>query len=1028
MPLLLNFLFLIQQSQGANWDHLSGAILQVQHKNGIPNESFMWTPRFGHAVTVINQTSEFRNDLTIDENSKRVEELDPQLILLGGDDYNGNSCFQTTECEKEFHHIGGLKNDVWSSIISSRTSSWWRTELKYNSQLNRMEFDHVESTMVWNQVNPGFEAPEVWPEPHNKAGEPLTYYEWIQCQDYFDNKRSNDIDCKSDTWKQFKQKNMWTPRKGHGLIVTNGSLIVIGGRSNREISSHKLHFEENQETNMKHNGNAFHSQYVNSVLTNDIWISTDGSGKDWKLVTLGCKDHQEDILLKTELWTQHETLGLNRCSNSSECFGDAVCKAVSHSLVKVCVCPMFSMREDHSVSVQHRTFTRPDGTKYSEDYIYIVGGFTYTRNRSCDNHSCGSSASYKQALSDIWVASFHDLTTWVQLKPAMIPNENFKARGGHGSVLAHANYFRKEKFDELWILGGYYISSADYKSEYLNDVWRLRLPSEPCCVLDGTCDITHHSLHSYSDDACLAELKNMSRDDRLVDWSGRSHFVTIYEPPSTNNKYTGTIVIVGGNHNNEIQSDVWSLELDLESKWKRDFYLPDTELEQKEETKIEDPEKVDHRFHFDQFSKLSHLTHMHLPVSKKMQENIFFIPSTKAIFSKNDMKILTKYNLRTFGDLDEAKQRTILSLRGYDYPGVETQTIRSICYAKALIRAFLLKCSASKLVHRNHQQDNIDICDAKTPDDLKKCIVQNWNGCDPIPGYQHIDIHGIGMVDVPSFEYDISSDLENMHCKQTVGDRYLAAGAFIDGKAIVLGGRGSNSTNIYQDVWSRDVTNPIATINMKPKSHSSQSKFTFECSKDGVAQFEYKVFDFVERLDVTPWILAAKDEVVDISWLDTKQGGPGSGWYTMYVRAISPSGNRDESFSLSTNTYTWYYLQPLPYSKIFLSSFLVLILVLALYYEYRRRERKALLENFAKRKMRRQFKLQSMAEGRMLGSENTSHYYPRNRDNHSTSYSIRKWRQRRAKIVDGEFSSDEEQESVPFTRRRRNRHSKSKIG
>ena len=49
----------------------------------------MWTHRWGHAVVVLNQTSMYRNDLSIEENSFRANNLVPQIVLLGGDDYNG---------------------------------------------------------------------------------------------------------------------------------------------------------------------------------------------------------------------------------------------------------------------------------------------------------------------------------------------------------------------------------------------------------------------------------------------------------------------------------------------------------------------------------------------------------------------------------------------------------------------------------------------------------------------------------------------------------------------------------------------------------------------------------------------------------------------------------------------------------------------------------------------------------------------------------------------------------------------------
>ncbi len=47
----------------------------------------MWSARWGHAVTVIDQISAYRNDLSLEENSERAETLVPKLIVLGGDDY-----------------------------------------------------------------------------------------------------------------------------------------------------------------------------------------------------------------------------------------------------------------------------------------------------------------------------------------------------------------------------------------------------------------------------------------------------------------------------------------------------------------------------------------------------------------------------------------------------------------------------------------------------------------------------------------------------------------------------------------------------------------------------------------------------------------------------------------------------------------------------------------------------------------------------------------------------------------------------
>jgi hypothetical protein len=53
----------------------------------------MWSARWGHAATVLNETAFYRNDLSVDENSERAITLIPNLLVLGGDDYNTGKDF-----------------------------------------------------------------------------------------------------------------------------------------------------------------------------------------------------------------------------------------------------------------------------------------------------------------------------------------------------------------------------------------------------------------------------------------------------------------------------------------------------------------------------------------------------------------------------------------------------------------------------------------------------------------------------------------------------------------------------------------------------------------------------------------------------------------------------------------------------------------------------------------------------------------------------------------------------------------------
>ena len=98
--------------EAANWAQLAGKRAQKITKPYIPqnfyaykytqrtssststssNVKSMWSPRWGHAVVVLNQTSTYRNDLSVQENSQRVVGLVPKLFVLGGDDYTVGEC------------------------------------------------------------------------------------------------------------------------------------------------------------------------------------------------------------------------------------------------------------------------------------------------------------------------------------------------------------------------------------------------------------------------------------------------------------------------------------------------------------------------------------------------------------------------------------------------------------------------------------------------------------------------------------------------------------------------------------------------------------------------------------------------------------------------------------------------------------------------------------------------------------------------------------------------------------------------
>jgi hypothetical protein len=67
-------------------------------------------------------------------------------------------------------------------------------------------------------------------------------------------------------------------------------------------------------------------------------------------------------------------------------------------------------------------------------------------------------------------------------------------------------------------------------------------------------------------------------------------------------------------------------------------------------------------------------------------------------------------------------------------------------------------------------------------------------------------------------------------------------------------------------------------------------------------------------------------------------------------------GNRDVGFQSGVNVYNWYYVSPTPWDIIFATIGAFVGLCIVAYFEYRRRVKKAAMERYAMKRMRRKFK------------------------------------------------------------------------
>ena len=97
------------------------------------------------------------------------------LSYWGGDDSLPN----ITSAVEIGRTSGKLRNDVW---ISSSSQSSWEVDDRYFVDDNTLNPQLIRSQMTWREATPGRSPPATWPSG-SRVGEPLTYDEWIACQE-----------------------------------------------------------------------------------------------------------------------------------------------------------------------------------------------------------------------------------------------------------------------------------------------------------------------------------------------------------------------------------------------------------------------------------------------------------------------------------------------------------------------------------------------------------------------------------------------------------------------------------------------------------------------------------------------------------------------------------------------------------------------------------------------------------------------------------------------------------------------------
>lgn len=173
---------------------------------------------------------------------------------------------------------------------------------------------------------------------------------------------------------------------------------------------------------------------------------------------------------------------------------------------------------------------------------------------------------------------------------------------------------------------------------------------------------------------------------------------------------------------------------------------------------------------------------------------------------------------------------------------------------------------------------------------------------------------------------------------------------FVEHKNSRYYGSRERFVEFLSDVWVRDAKMPVTVFVATPKHKSTEDYFAFEADEPGCV-FEFKIIQLEDKRIVVDWKQSLGSISVEALLADT-----GSGRYTFMVRAFDPAGNFDTVLEIGRNMYTWTYYAPINWPLILGIIAAVFVLLGGVWFEWRRRRKKAAMERYAIKRMRRKLK------------------------------------------------------------------------
>lgn len=765
------------------------------------------------------------------------------------------------------------------------------------------------------------------------------------------------------------------------------------------------------------------------VYKSDVWKSQDG--ESWELVTPGCKANSDNLVAFGNSQTVKYGTAERACTSEADCYGGESCDTNKKTCICQMWSPreqhaiaIFDEKMYISGGYASRLYSDQTGCgdyacgdSDSSAYRYYLDDVWYSSDGESWSLATEAAWGYPRGGHQMIVLdpgptvfdySGSD-TSGTASNPALLI---LGGRGGDNTGMSNfTSYYYNDiqwSFDGVtWsrLYGGYapgYNSSdASATPIFQTDSSYITEPNDDDANSAPTPAPSGAPLGSYTYGEEKSNLPAPTRVGSADEtwWAPRTGHTVSVEEPTPGNNYQRTVYLVGGQgvhyKDGGMFEDVWSWRPDVYGDlWRKDFT---------DKALFSTGEGTNYRF-----EKNSPAIHYVTPDSDVEYMQSFVIPTRldrndsqryqlrNYLTDQNiaDMKLLGINSIR---DLADAPKYTILKLRGYDFPQIEMKnrmTFTDVCDARALAQAIVEKCTvtipkrlyigeknqpwnvypewamgpptdmAQPVAWHGHTRKSYDFLNTGADD--SETLLEEWDGCtyvEAIEGLFGPNVNGLGYVDQVPYIRDPLPELQNLQCKWTPGPRAYHSALVFEERLYLFGGK-KTETEFYADTWYRDAALPTVRIRDAPPDSTPYPLFEFAANEPGVS-FEYLIWDPYYYKEIRPWTPVVKKH--DIGWLDWRKGGPGNGLYSLYVRSVDPAGNRDEKFFNGINVYTWYYVSPTPWDIIAQAVAGFIALVALGYLEYRRRVRKAAMERYAMKRMRRKFKaMQRDIDGRAV--------------------------------------------------------------